>query len=692
MTDVFNEPGWARGTRALARLSTALKNAAGAAGPSLLFGLRLWASVCLALYLAFWLELENAFWAGTTAALVCQPHLGASLRKGWYRMIGTLVGAAAIVVLTACFPQDRALFLLALPLWCAACALVATLLHNFASYAAALAGFTAAIIAADVLGATGGPNADAVFLLAVYRASEICIGIVSAGVVLAGTDFGAARRRLAALFAALAAEITDQFTGMLALAGPEMPETQTARRELVRRASALDPVIDEAKGESSQIRYHSPVLQRAVDGLFSAQCGWRTVAVLLVRLPGDKARQEGDAVLRSIPDDLRSAEHGVPADYMTDPDRRRRACEMAVRTLTALPAGTPSLRLLADQTAKVFDGIADALNGLALLAGAPVCPVPRGRGFRLRVPDWLPSLVNAGRAFVAIGLVELFWIMTAWPNGAFAITFAAIVILLLSPQAERAYAAAMRFMIGLALATIFTAIIAFAVLPGLETFEAFCLAIGLYLIPVGALVAQPWQTLTFTAMIVGFMPLLSPANQMSYDPQQFYNLALAIVAGSGTAVFSFRLMPPLSPAFRARRLLALTLRDLRRLGKDRISWSAEDWEGRIYGRLATFPDAAEPLQRSQLLAGSSVGTEIIRLRHMTHQLGLNLDLDAALRPLAQGSSAIATAGLARLDDRLSSFPGAGSAASLALQARGSILVIAEALITHASYFDAGAPE
>jgi uncharacterized membrane protein YccC len=174
-------------------------------GPPLLFGLRLWVSVCLALYVAFWLELDNPFWAGTTAAIVCQPQLGASLRKGWYRMIGTLVGAVAIVVLTACFPQARAPFLVALALWAAACALVATLLLNFASYAASHAGYTAAIIAADELGATGGPNADAVFLLAVFRASEICIGIVCAGVVLAGTDLGGAQRRLAALFAVLSA-------------------------------------------------------------------------------------------------------------------------------------------------------------------------------------------------------------------------------------------------------------------------------------------------------------------------------------------------------------------------------------------------------------------------------------------------------------------------------------------------------
>src|SRR5277367_5168871 len=126
--------------------------------PALLFGLRLWASVCLALYVAFALELDNAYWAGTTAAIVCQPSLGASLRKGWFRMIGTIVGAVAIVVLTAWFPQARGSFLLGLALWAAACALVATLLRNFAAYAAALAGYTVAIIASDVLGATGGAS------------------------------------------------------------------------------------------------------------------------------------------------------------------------------------------------------------------------------------------------------------------------------------------------------------------------------------------------------------------------------------------------------------------------------------------------------------------------------------------------------------------------------------------------------
>jgi uncharacterized membrane protein YccC len=77
----------------------------------------------------------------------------------------------AIVALTACFPQDRAPFLVGLALWGAACAFAATLLRNFAAYAAALAGCTAAIIAYDQLGATGGPNGQA-FMLAINRASS----------------------------------------------------------------------------------------------------------------------------------------------------------------------------------------------------------------------------------------------------------------------------------------------------------------------------------------------------------------------------------------------------------------------------------------------------------------------------------------------------------------------------------------
>jgi succinate dehydrogenase cytochrome b556 subunit len=46
----------------------------------------------------------------------------------------------------------------------------------------------------------------------------------------------------------------------------------------------------------------------------------------------------------------------------------------------------------------------------------------------------------------------------------------------------------------------------------------FSIALGLYLVPAGALIVQPWQTALFTAMAVNFVPLFAHANQMSYDP------------------------------------------------------------------------------------------------------------------------------------------------------------------------------
>jgi hypothetical protein len=59
----------------------------------------------------------------------------------------------------------------------------------------------------------------------------------------------------------------------------------------------------------------------------------------------------------------------MPRRRLADPVRLREIAETTMRRLDAAPAGTPSVRLLADQTARVLGGAVDALNALALLAG-----------------------------------------------------------------------------------------------------------------------------------------------------------------------------------------------------------------------------------------------------------------------------------------------------------------------------------
>jgi uncharacterized membrane protein YccC len=656
-----------------------------AALPALLYGVRLWGAVCLALFVAFQLELENPSWAGASAAIVCQPVLGASMRKGWFRLVGTVVGAVAAVVLSACFPQDRAAFLLGLAFWGGLCALSATLLRNFASYAAALAGYTAAIICGDQLGQVGGVNGDA-FNLAVARGSEIGIGIFCGGVVLALTDLGGARQRLATLLAELSAAIGNGLTGALRQVGPAQEASREVRRALFPRIAALDAVIDQASGEIATLPFHPRALQGAADGLFSALSAWRAIANHLEFSPD--LTDEAARVRGCLPSVLMTTGAiGNPANWQHDPRAMRAAMLVAARRLVKLPADTPSLQLLCDRTAEGLLALSRAINGMLVLDHPSLAQLPRQVAW-LRVPDILPALINAVRAFLTIGAAALIWVWAAWPGGVTFIEFAAIAITLFAPREDAAYATARSFTIGTALTAVCAAVVAFALLPQREGFVGFCAVLGLVLVPAGALSSRTWQQPLFVALEANFIPLLSPSNPPVYDPQQFYNLAMALLGGVAFAMLAMRLLPPMPPEMRVRRLLALTLRDLRRLAHGRLPRSSMGWRGRMYGRLSAVPELVDTLQPTRMTAALAVGQEIIRLRHVARRLHIAADLEPAMTAIAAGDSSRAIDALDRFDRTLAELPAVQPGARLRLRARATVYSVTDALSRHASFFDA----
>jgi hypothetical protein len=82
-------------------------------------------------------------------------------------------------------------------------------------------------------------------------------------------------------------------------------------------------------------------------------------------------------------------EQADPALWMADSTGLHRTCEGAISCLVALPAGTPSVRLLVDKAAAALAGMSHALNDLALLVRGPARPVRRRPGIvHLHVPDW----------------------------------------------------------------------------------------------------------------------------------------------------------------------------------------------------------------------------------------------------------------------------------------------------------------
>ncbi|WP_237476867.1 FUSC family protein [Lichenibacterium dinghuense] len=626
-----------------------------AAAPKLLYGAKLAFAVALALFIAFALELDNPSWAGTSAAIVCQPVLGASLRKGFFRMVGTVVGATMAVILTGIFPQSRVGFLVGMALWTAVCSFGNTLTRNFSAYAFALSGYTLAIIAGDSISEPG-----QAFHLAITRATEIIIGISCAMAVTGLSEIGTSRDKLAGAVEAIGREILGHFRDLLRDPASRVEAGPDVRRALIARVAALDPVIDQAIGEEPELRQRVAILRDATAGLFAALTGWRIAESHLVHLPGDEARRRARPVAERLPEAWRAfgpAPSGSAAFDAAEPalrsvdaaagDRRRDLA--AARALAGLkPGGGVSQRLLADAAARLALGLAAAANGLALLRDPARARDP-GRGPGFVVADYLPAVVNAMRTFVSVLAGLLFWILTEWPSGLGAVTFLSVTVLLMAPQQEKSGKAALGFGIGTVLTAVLAAIVNFALLPNHESFFALAGILSCFLVPMAALSTVPAFAPYFVAATMNFVPLVGPTNQITFNTLSFYNSALGIVGGCLAGALALVLIPPVPRGMRADRLVALSLRDLRRLASGRWCPRPEAWQNRLHARLIAVPEGVDPVYGSQLVAILSTGLQVLRLRGLAGRDAAGNRLRGALERLAHQDVDGMLAGLDAVD-------------------------------------------
>ena len=647
------------------------RSALASATPALLYGVRLSVSVCLALSLAFWLQLDNPHWAATSAAIVAQPALGASLRKGRFRAIGSVIGGVAIIVLTALLPQDRVWFLVSLTLWAALCGYLATILPNFAGYAAALAGYTAAIVFAGI---TASP--EDVFMVTVWRVTEIGIGIVSATLVHALTDFGGAHRRLGPELMQIGKGIASGL-GATLRAGEESLGLRTSRRELIARTIELDATIDEVIGESSHLRHQGGRLQRAFEALFVALSGWRGIGN---HLGGRTESPPVDGAAELVPTLAKLADR----DWLSDPQAIRGLCYDESRRLRQSGAGDLTWRLLVEEAARVLQalgGVADALVAMAREDGQARTPMRS----RLYVADFLPACLNALRIVLAIVAAELIWIATSWPRGPVMITFTAVNVLLAARQADAAYAWAVEFGAGCLIGGILAALLDLAILPLVHGGPlVLSLALTLVLLPVGALAAGTWRKTLFVSAAANFMPILALENEPTYDATRLFETALAVGAGCFVAALFIRLLPPLTAERRIQRLLRLSLRDLRALVRGGRRFTKDRWLGLLSARLAAMPKQANLEEEAELLATLSIGEAAIDLSAARRACREPELLDEAFAGLGNGRVAAARESLMQFSVRHSELAVSDGRGMMdpAVQA----ILIADALQRHERFF------
>ena len=149
--------------------------------PQWRYALRNGIAMCLALTVAYYLNLDEPYWAMTSAAVVSFPTVGGVISKSLGRIAGSLLGATAALIIAGHTLNDPWLFLLSMAAWLGCCTWACAHFTNNVAYAFQLAGYTAAIIAFPVVNVL---DTTELWDIAQARVCEVIVGILSGGFMM----------------------------------------------------------------------------------------------------------------------------------------------------------------------------------------------------------------------------------------------------------------------------------------------------------------------------------------------------------------------------------------------------------------------------------------------------------------------------------------------------------------------------
>ena len=155
----------------LARLLVFLRTELASSPARLRATARIVIACVVATAVAMTLRVPNGHWLIVTIFIVSQPNVGASLEKAFLRLVGTLVGAAGVIVTVVAFPQQPWFFLPMLALLIGASAFLSRTTSY--PYVAMLGGITIVLFLATEADSPATSITDGLWRLAVIALAEI---------------------------------------------------------------------------------------------------------------------------------------------------------------------------------------------------------------------------------------------------------------------------------------------------------------------------------------------------------------------------------------------------------------------------------------------------------------------------------------------------------------------------------------
>ncbi len=508
----------------------------------------------LALGIAMLLELPQPRTAMTTVFVLMQPLNGMVLAKSFYRVIGTMIGTVAALLLGGIFAQQPELYMLGITIWIGACTAAAVRYRHFQWYGFVLAGYTAALIGIPTVMQPNG-----LFIAAMTRASEVTIGILCSSAVSAlvlplrvSTALHHAMRARYANFSAFAASVLD---GRL-----ENGAFETRFADLVDEIVNFEATRGFASFEDPNIRVRSRRLARLNSEFTHACTRLHALHQLLKRMQAGQAISVTEAVspyFRELSGLL------VRQNDLKKTDEMRAAA--AALELAAYQAALPqrvretrrSLETLAPEFLLDFDTTTELLyrfvgeflrytETYASLADQHHAFEHSVTKYAVRTSPYVVAFTFL-RTVVVLAVVGAFWIGTAWPSGGLAVIGAAVMCALSSALPNPLKLAA-QMAAGTALATVAGYLVTCYGYPNIEGFPMLCVVLA-PLMAFGAFLATRPSTSGYgVGFCVYFCLLAGPDNVIVYEPDLLINNGIALVASMLVCCLVFAVIfPPQMP-------------------------------------------------------------------------------------------------------------------------------------------------
>lgn len=564
------------------------------------YALRNSIAMCLALSIAYALDLDQPYWAMTSAAVVSFPTVGGVISKSLGRIAGSIIGATASLIIAGHTLNDPWLFTFAMASWLATCTWVSNQYQNNVAYAFALAGYTAAIIAFPMVNTL---DTTDLWNIAQARVCEVIVGILCGAfmmMVLPSTSDGEA------LLKALRSMHDRLLEHASMLWKPETTNAiRAAHESIIGQILTMNLLRIQAFWSHYRFRQQNQLLNYLLHQQLRLTSVISSMRRMLLNWPDVPAQLWPlfDTLLREL--------------------ARQDVCKYEIARLLAQmrPQNADDYRYRTFWL-RLCDFCWLWLNGRRWLyrleTATPIESLhPPGAPSLARHTDNAENSWCAFRTFCVIIVSGAWCIATQWQAGSSAMTLAAIcsVLYAASPGAVGSVNLLLRT---LGLLSLFSFVVKFGLMIQITELWQFLIFLLPLLVTMQFFKLQQKKHAALWAQLIVFMgSFLSVTNPPEYDYAEFLNDNLAKILGVALCWVAFSVLRPSSDKRKGRR----HIRALRRGFIDQLSRRPQRSEGAfeslVYHHISQLSNSKDEQARHWLLRW---GVVLLNCSHVVWQL------------------------------------------------------------------------